>query len=180
MIIGRTGFRCVTIGWQLALTALLVAGCQTDKHDKTKQLATFRVHLEARDDDEQRTKTIQIHQEKPVPVIIEKEPFLTEAHVAEATVVEVMGGYDLRIRLNRQGTWLLQNYSASNPGRHYAIFSEFGVEKKTGHWLAAPSFSRLNSTGVLQFAPDVTREEAAQIALGLNNVVKKVKSTSQW
>ena len=178
MITGRSRFNLYLL---LTLAAALASGCQTHKKkDPDKQLATLRIHLEARAEDGDRTVTVQILKARPVPVLIEKEPFLTEANVAEAKVVDVMGGYDLQVRLERQGTWLLQNYSATNPGRHFAIFSEFGEENKQARWLAAPIFTRVNSTGVIQFAPDVTREEAEEIARRLNNVAKVAKKKSKW
>ena len=55
-----------------------------------------------------------------------------------------------------------------------AIFSQFGEEMKDYRWLAAPVINRRISDGVLVFTPDATREEAEEIALGLNNVAKKV------
>ena len=45
---------------------------------------------------------------------------------------------------------------------------------KDYRWLAAPVISHRISDGVLVFTPDATREEAEEIALGLNNVSKKV------
>jgi hypothetical protein len=42
-------------------------------------------------------------------------------------------------------------------------------------WLAAPVIPRRISNGVLTFTPDASREEADLIAIGLNNVAKKVQ-----
>ncbi len=175
-----TGPRRFNLYLGLALTLALASGCLSRKNNPDKQIATLRVHLEARDNDPDRTMTVNVLRSNPVPVTIEKEPFLTEANVAEASVVEVAGGYDLQIRLDRQGTWLLQNYSASNPGRHFAIFSHFGKDEKESRWLTAPTFGRLNSSGVIQFAPDATRTEANEIARRLNNVVKIAKKRNKW
>jgi preprotein translocase subunit SecD len=91
-----------------------------------------------------------------------------------------LGGFDLRIQFNSQGTWMLQNYSASNNGKHYAIFSQFGVDGKKARWLAAPVFNRLISDGVIQFTPDASREEAEEIARGLNNFAKKNADKDKW
>jgi hypothetical protein len=91
-----------------------------------------------------------------------------------------MGGFDLQIQLNQEGTWLLQEYSASNPGKHFAIFSQFGEKGKESRWLAAPEFANTVSDGLIQFTPDATREEADEIALGLNNIAKKNESKSKW
>lgn len=178
MIIGRNRFNLY-----LLLSLLLVAvasGCATHKDDPEKRLATFRVHLEAQTEDADRTQRVAVFRASPVEFIVEKEPFLDEAHVSSARVMEVLGGFDIMVQLNRQGTWLLQEYSASNPGRHYAIFSQFGEKGKEARWLAAPIFNKINSAGILQFTPDCTREEADQIVKGLNNVAKKNESNEKW
>ena len=177
MITGRYRFNIYLL---LALAVVSLCGCQTHKHDKDKQLATFRVHLETDTDDSSRSQKIPIYRAAPVDIQVEKDPFLTEAHVASARVVDVLGGFDLMIQLNRQGIWLLQAYSGNNPGKRYAIFSQFGEKGKDSRWLAAPQFSRIISSGIIQFTPDATREEANQIALGLNNIAKKNESNEKW
>ncbi len=177
MITGRSRFN---IYLMLAFAVVSLCGCRTHKNDKDKQLATFRVHIETDAEDPSRAQKVPIYRAAPVDVDVEKEPFLTEAHVASARVVDVLGGFDILIQLNRQGTWLLQEYSAANPGKHYAIFSQFGEKGKNARWLAAPVFSRINNDGILQFTPDASREEADQIVLGLNNVAKKNESNDRW
>ena len=76
--------------------------------------------------------------------------------------------------LTIDGTVLLEECTAANRGRRIAIFSQFGEKIKDYRWLAAPVITRRISDGVLVFTPDATREEAEEIALGLNNVSKKV------
>ena len=175
MIIGRNRFNIYLLP---LLLASLLCGCRTHNsaQDKEKkELATFRVHLEASADDAFGGAKAQIYRAAPVELTIEKDPFLTEGHVESAQVVNAFGGFDLRIKLNTEGTWLLQTYSAGNPGKHYAIFSQFGEKSNKGRWLAAPMFGRVMSDGILQFTPDASHEEAEQIARGLNNMVKKLK-----
>jgi preprotein translocase subunit SecD len=164
----------------LALVATIACGCRTHKNDKNKQLATLRIHLEAGVESTSRVLKVPIYRANPVDLQVEQEPFLTEAHVASAHVVSVLGGFDIQIQLSRQGVWLFQEYSASNPGKHYAIFSQFGPKGKESRWLAAPVFSRTISDGIIQFTPDASREEADQIALGLNNIAKKNESNDKW
>jgi len=178
MITGRYRFNIYLL-LVLSITSLL-SGCQTHKDNKEKELATFRVHLETEAEDSMGAQKVSIFRAAPVDLMVEKEPFLTEAHVASARVVNVLGGFDLLVQLNRQGTWLLQEYSAANPGKHYAIFSQFGEKGKNARWLAAPEFSRIISSGILQFTPDASREEADDIARGLNNVAKKNESNDKW
>jgi hypothetical protein len=75
---------------------------------------------------------------------------------------------------------LLQQYSATYSGKRYVVFSQFGVKAKETRWLAAPRFNRLVSDGILQFTPDASREEADEIAKGLNNLAKKNESNDKW
>jgi hypothetical protein len=177
MITGRSRFNLYLL---LTLAAAIACGCRSHKDDKDKQLATLRVHLESPADDPSSSLKVPIYRASPVELRVEKEPFLTEAHVASAKVVDVLGGFDLRIQLNQQGTWLLQEYSASNPQKHYAIFCQFGEKGKQSRWLAAPEFSRTISDGLIQFTPDASREEADEIALGLKNIAKKNDENSKW
>ncbi|HWD93156.1 MAG TPA: hypothetical protein VG938_12500 [Verrucomicrobiae bacterium] len=177
MSTGRCRFNLYLL---LTLATLLASGCQTHKDNKSKELATLRIHVESDIDDPSHTEKVPIYRASPVDLTVDKEPFLTEAHVASAKVVTVLGGFDLQIQLNRQGSWLLQGTSAGNPGKHYAIFSQFGEKGKQSRWLAAPIFSRVMSAGIIQFTPDASREEAEEIAQGLNNIAKKNESNDKW
>lgn len=177
MISGRSRFNIYLL---LALATASVCGCRTSKNKQGDLLSSLRVHVEATADNPMGSAKAQIYRASPVEISVEKEAFLTEADVAGAQVLDTLGGFDLRIQLNREGTWLLQNYSASNLGKHYAIFSQFGEKGQKARWLAAPIFSRLISDGVLQFTPDASREECAEIVAGLNNRVKKTKSNENW
>jgi preprotein translocase subunit SecD len=87
-----------------------------------------------------------------------------------------VGGFVLRIQFDQSGTVMLEQCTAANRGRKIAIFSQFGEKIKDYRWLAAPVINRKISDGVLAFTPDATREEAEEIALGLNNVAKKVRT----
>jgi preprotein translocase subunit SecD len=177
MITGRGRFNLYLL---VALLALAAGGCQTHKNDKNKQIATLRVHLEASPEDNGRTTTVPIYRAQPFEIQVQQDPFLTEVHVAAAHVVEALGGFELQIQLNREGTWLLQQYSATYRGKHFAVFSQFGDKVKDSRWLAAPQFNRLISDGIIQFTPDASREEAEQIALGLNNLAKKNEISQKW
>jgi hypothetical protein len=163
-----------------ALMAMTFCGCQTAQEKKDKELATLRIYLEAGPEDTDHSMEVPIYRAQPVQIQIQKEPVLTEAHVASARVVNVLGGFDLLIQFNRQGSWLLQQYSATYSGKRYVVFSQFGVKAKETRWLAAPRFNRLVSDGILQFTPDASREEADEIAKGLNNLAKKNESNDKW
>lgn len=177
MITGRGRFNLYLL---LAICALSVCGCQTHKDNKAKHLATLRVHLEASPDDNGRTTKVPIYRAQPFEMEIQQDPILTEADVASAHVVEAIGGFELQIQMNQRGTWLLQQYSASDRGKHFAIFSQFGEKGKVSRWLGAPQFGRLISDGVIQFTPDASRDEADEIALGLNHIAKKNEDNQKW
>lgn len=161
----------------LVMALALVCGCKTT--DSKKQASTFRVHLEVNRDGTDRNKGVPIYRESPVLVNIERSPFLTEAQVTEARVVDTVGGFALRVQLDRRGTWLLEQYTVANHGKRMAIFSQFVTDPKKhvteGRWLGAPVITQRISDGVLLFTPDATRDEAYSIALGLNNVAKKLQ-----
>ena len=123
---------------------------------------------------------VPVFREKPMMVHVDKDPFLTESQVTAARVVDDVGGFLMEIKFERRGADLLEQYTTVYPGKHMAIFSSFGDKKTEGRWLAAPRIIRRNSTGVLSFTPDATREEAEQIVLGLNNVAKKVAEKYKW
>jgi preprotein translocase subunit SecD len=174
MVIGLTRFN----SYLGCLTAIaLLTGCQTADSNPKKQAALLRVHLEVNPDGSDRNELVPVTRAK-LMVNVEKAPFLTEIDVAEAKVIEVMGGFSLQIRFNRRASLLLEQYSATNPGKRFAIFSQFGEKLREGRWLSAPLIARRVSDGVLTFTPDATRQEAEQIALGLNNVAAKIKSKS--
>jgi len=161
----------------LLLAALLVcaAGCQSPETKQKKQVAVLRVHLEVFADSTGLNEPASIGRSSPITMIINKEPFLTEAEVISAKVVEDGGGFTFQIQLDRRGTQLLEIYTASHPGKHLAIFCQFGEKLGKARWLAAPLISRRNSNGLLVFTPDADRQEAAEIELGLNNLARKTQ-----
>jgi preprotein translocase subunit SecD len=163
----------------LGVVLALTPGCQTP--DEEKELATLRLHLESSRQSAEYGTRVPVYRAKPVMVTVDKGPFLTEANVAEARVVEVLGGFDLQVKFDRQGTWLLESYSGANPGKRIAIFSVFGGKTTNqSRWIAAPVLPGRITSGVLAFPPDASREEAEQIALGLNNAAKKNEEEKKW
>jgi preprotein translocase subunit SecD len=180
MITGRNRFNIYLL---ISLAAVLACGCHTTgqgKDEKGKALSTLRIHLQTEPDIMDFSTQVPVYRSQPVLVTVDKSPFLTEANVSEARVVDVHGGFALQIQFDRQGSWLLEEYTTTNPGKHLAIFCEFGQKKKEARWLAAPLITRRISNGVLTFAPDASREEAEQIATGLNNIAAKRSEASKW
>ena len=159
----------------LAFAGAALCGCLTSIMGK-KPVCTLRLHLEANRNSTVFNEAVPIYREQPVMVTVEKIPFLNESNVSGAKVIDGVGGFALRIQFNHAGTALLEQYSAGNPGKRIAVFSQFGEKLKEVRWLAAPVIARHVSDGVFIFTPDATREEAEQIALGLNNVFKKTQT----
>jgi len=83
------------------------------------------------------------------------------------------GRFCPRVQIRRNGTWLLEQYSAANPGAHFVIFGQWGKKNGDGRWLADPFIGRRISNGTLVFTPDCSREEADRLVLGLNEIAKK-------
>lgn len=159
----------------LFLLAVLViaAGCQTAEGKRKRQTAVIRVHLEVFRDGTGLNEIVSIGRASPMVVNVQKSPFLTEDEVASAKIVESVGGFGLQIQFDRRGTMLLEQYSASNLRKRFAIFSQFGEKLDHVRWLAAPMIQKRIPDGVLTFTPDADREETAQIELGLNNYARK-------
>jgi preprotein translocase subunit SecD len=122
---------------------------------------------------------VLVSRAQPEPVNVEKSPFLTEVDIAEVKVVEAVGGFALQVRFDQHGAWLLEQYSGGNPGRRFAIFSMFGEKPVQSRWIAAPVIPRRIADGTLVFTPDASREEAEQIAAGLNHLAHKTQPRSQ-
>jgi preprotein translocase subunit SecD len=160
----------------LVLALAAVCGCKTSGEVNPKKLlSTFRMHLEASRDGGKTSEPVPIFREKPVMVNAEVRPFLTEANVVEAKVIDVVGGFALRIRFDAEGRALLEQYTTGNRGRRIAVFSQFGDKIKDNRWLAAPVIAHRLADGIFTFTPDASREECEEIVTGLNNVAKKVQ-----
>ncbi|MDB6031631.1 MAG: hypothetical protein JWM16_1969 [Verrucomicrobiales bacterium] len=148
----------------MVLLASLVTGCQSTK--KKKEASIIRLHLETNRDGTESNFPVGIGKDKSFSVQIEKRPFLDEGHVQKATVVDDIGGFQIELQFDRQGTWLLEQYTTANKGRRVAIYSQFGQER----WLGAPVIKQRVADGKYAFTPDVSREEADRLVRGLNKV----------
>jgi preprotein translocase subunit SecD len=176
MITGRSRFNLYLLCALLALAC----GCQSPEEKKSKQFSTLRVHAEVEREERDFGTTVPIFREKPVMVTVNKDPFLTEADVSDARIVDESGVWSIQIQFTRRGTWLLEQQTTSNPGKHVAIFSEWGATPQKSRWLAAPIFRHRISDGRLTFTPDATHEEAEEIVMGLTNLVREVEKNSKW
>jgi preprotein translocase subunit SecD len=154
------------------LAAMLLLGCQTNKKDE--HLASLRIHLENRAQVAGSGQTVSVLRSQPVLVTINTEPVLTEANIIGATVLETPGGYALQVQFDETGTWTLEQYSAANIGKHFAIFGQWSEQSTNSRWLGAPVISHRIANGLLAFTPDASRTEATQLVIGLNNMAKKI------
>jgi len=157
----------------LAGALVLAAGCAISKAKKEDKLvAALRVHIESDANMASVTQTISVLRTEPVLVNIVTQPILTEADILAAKLVETPGGFAVQVTFSQSGSWTLEQYTASNPGKHFAIFGQWGDKLVNGRWLAAPSISRRVASGVLTFTPDATREEMELLVKGLNIAAK--------
>jgi len=152
----------------LALVAALalLCGCQMFRHKGPT--AALRVHIQTNPDALGTSQTISVMRSDPVLVTISRNPILTEANLIAAKVINSPGGFAIEVQFDENGTWLLEQYSAANPGQHLAIFGQWGDKLANGRWLAAPLIRNRIANGKLVFTPDASRDEADQLVLGLN------------
>ena len=150
----------------------VLCGCLTDR--KNKEVSALRVHIQANSDKTGTAQTVSVLRSNPVLITIEKEPILTEANLIQSTVIEGHGGIAIQIQFDESSSLVLEQYSAANPGQHFAIFGQWGEKLVNGRWLAAPLITRRIAGGILSFTPDMSRQEADRLVLGLNNVSKVI------
>lgn len=167
-----TGQKRFNIYLGLLLASVIAAGCQTAAK-KSKGISTLRLHLEVNPDGMDNNKPVPVYRGSPVMINVETTPFLHEANVSNAQVVEATGGFAIQIQFNAFGARLLEQYSTAHKGKRFAIFSQFGETADQSRWLGAPLVSRNITDGLFIFTPDATRQEAERIVSGLNIVAQQ-------
>jgi hypothetical protein len=154
----------------LAILLLGTTGCQTPEQKQDKQTATLRIHLETNPLPLGKSERISVLRTAPISIVIEKSPFLHEGHLASASMVENPDGFVLKVQLNQQGQWLLEQYTSANSRRRIAIRSQFRQGTNVfDRWLAAPLVSGRIYDGAITFTPDADHAEAKIIVKGWNN-----------
>jgi hypothetical protein len=160
------------------LAATLVAGCKSPEEKKRdKTVARFALFLEGAQDGTTNYVSVEI---SGVNLLASRKPFLDEGNVQKAAVLDTQdGGFAMQVQYNQRGTFVLDAISAQYRSRRMIVFSELSVDETvTSHWLAAPLIGARILDGRILFTPNATREEAEQIVLGVNNLVKKSKRNS--
>ena len=159
----------------LALAAALALLCGCHLFQQKGPLGALRVHIQTNPNALDTSQTISMMRSDPVLITIARDPILTEANIAAARVIDAPGGFAIEIQFDENGAWLLEQYSAANPGGHFAVFGQWGDKLANGRWLAAPLITHRIANGALSFTPDASRAEAGQLVLGLNNVAAKIR-----
>ena len=161
-----------TLLFAIALGIALCGCASSGKDDQpSEKYSTLRLFGAVNPDRSGRHQTVQIYRRTPITLSVAAENFLDEGYVMEASVIETVGGFSLRIQYDRRGSGLLEIATHRLRNRHIAIHSSFPESR----WLAAPVVDRQITDGVLIFTPDATREEADRIVEGLNELSKKLR-----
>lgn len=163
--------------WLSALLPLL-SGCATFHH-KDDIISALRIHMAVASDTAAQTgtsETVSVLRADPVQVTIDREAILTEANLVAAKVIDTPDAPAIELRFDENGTFILEQYSAANPGGHFVIFGQWGKDLKNARWLAAPLITGRINNGILSFTPDMTRDEANEFVQGLNKVAQQFQA----
>lgn len=168
----------------LALTILLVPLCGCALFSKKDEpVAAMRIHMEVAPNNAAAAgnaiQTVTVLRAAPVQVTIDKAAFLTEANIVAAKIISTPDAPAVEVRFDENGTWILEQYSSSNPGQHFVIYGQWGKKLKEGRWIAAPVVAHRIKDGILSFTPDMSKDEADEFVKGLNNVAKQFQTDSK-
>jgi len=171
----KTRLRLFNCFLALVVVASMTGCLSSEERKRRKELSSVLIHVEA-DSSSRNAMEISVIRAAPMKLKIESAPFLDEAQVAAAMVIDQPGGFAIELELTRKGRWLLERVTVLKKGRHLAILGNFGEPR----WLAAPLITGKNSTGKIIFTPDATQEEAERFVRGLNNMARKIDKHDNW
>jgi len=154
------------------LLAVMICGCGTFHKKKPDKISAVRIHMEAPVGVPGQTRTVTVLRSSPLVVTVDIHPVLSEQNLLAAQLIETPGGFAVRLQFDETGGWMLEQATASNPGKHLVVFGQWGETSGDGRFLAIPLITGRNSSGVLSFTPDCSREEAQRFVDGLNEVSK--------
>jgi len=106
------------------LLALTVCGCATHKK-KPDVAGAIRVHVESSGNLPTTAQTISVLRSTPVRLTVGIDPVLTEVNLIKAALIEAPGGFAVRVQFDESATWMLEQATARNPGKHLAIFGQW-------------------------------------------------------
>jgi hypothetical protein len=150
----------------------LLSACQTTKRDELA--SALRVYIETVPDGISTNQTAFVVRAHPMAFPVASVPVLTEASIVAVRTIDTQGGFAIQVQFDEMGTYTLEHYSASNLGKHFVIFGQWGKTVADSRWLAAPLITRRMGDGKLVFTPDASREEADRLVLGLNEAIKQI------
>jgi preprotein translocase subunit SecD len=159
----------------LALLCLFTACKTTEEKKEAKQQTLVKVFVEVPRGDKSDEAEVPVYRQHPVNIRIDTKELLNNIDIKGASIVDIEGGYGMRITFDEHGARVLENVTARNAGKHLVIYAAWPEIR----WLAAPRITRRIANGELVFTPDATREECEKIVLGINNVAKKVNK-ERW
>ncbi|MDR3460175.1 MAG: hypothetical protein P4N60_22335 [Verrucomicrobiae bacterium] len=160
----------------LVLVAVSAGACQSHKK-KTDKVGAIRIHMESPVPMPGKTEPIKLPRSQPVVIQIDEDPTVTEQNLIAATLLETPGGgYSIRVKFDETGSWMIEQATAGNPGKHLVIFAQWGETVAEGRWLAAPLITHRIADGVVTFTPDASREEASHLVEGLNHTAKLINT----
>src|SRR5271154_2410131 len=125
----KTCFRRFNTYFALA-ASFLAAGCETIKHDLGhKEQTTIRLYLEGGSVDTGKIGKVLVTHNKD-PFLIERDPFLTEADISKAVLIDDPSGdgsYSIQLAFNEHGMLMLDMVTTGNKGKHVIVFSQFPI-----------------------------------------------------
>src|SRR5258706_12836251 len=96
----------------LGLFITMATGCQSEPH-KLKE-ASLRLHLEVNRDGLDGNGPVLVGRERPFTLNVEKGAFLNEFQIEHASVMDSLGGFSVAVQFNKEGTWLLEQYTTAH------------------------------------------------------------------
>jgi hypothetical protein len=176
----------------LAAGVVLGSGCASRSLSANKDYATLSVYLEGLAGN---GSLVQVGRAK-IPVLVQGEALLTEEDLARAKLVDNPDGTcAIQVTFNDHGAVVLDMNTTANRGRHLVLYCQLRPRRgsqgpadgaatspdKTAPgqrgffpWLSMMLIRTAVTGGSLQFTVDVSRAEAEQIVLGLNNLVTEL------
>src|SRR5262245_41273414 len=106
----RPGRFNVNLALLAPVLAGLAAGCAGPKSSTSRQklATTLNFYVATNPDALARHVTVTVGRNEPFQLVVHDQPFLSEIFVVEANVVDVVGGFQLALKFDSQGSRLLE------------------------------------------------------------------------